>query len=109
MHIYIYIKKTFLYIHIFTYIHIFICLHIYIYIYIYIIVVLTLDSFIVNLNAFMVNKINSFRFIRFKNTKLRGMLPFSGNDSADSPSLKNVQKEPPEMPGHSIPTVSACF
>ena len=80
-----------------------------IYIYIYIIVVLTLDSFIVNLNAFMVNKINSFRFIRFKNTKLRAMLPFSGNDSADSLPLKNLQKEPPEMAGHCIPTVSACF
>ena len=37
------------------------------------------------------------------------MLLFLGNDSAHSPSFKNVQKEPPEMAGHFIPTVSARF
>ena len=82
---------------------------IYTFIYLHIIVVFTLDSFIVNLNACMVNKLNSFRFMRLKNTKLRTMLLFSGNDSAHSLALKNVQKKTPEMAGHVIPSVSACF
>ena len=57
-----------------------------------------IDTFIVllyaQLDAPLVTKwIYIKNWTRLKNTKLRAMLPFSGNDSPHSPSLKNVQKK----------------